>query len=284
MGCHRLGNKRHLAQHGLQALAQKELALRGCCLQLALIQSEHVGGMDIADDVVDVIFKDNNLALTTLCELLAQLVQRAMVFDGNDFRSRHHTVAHLRIGEVKSILEDFHLFFYIFIATGIVDGRLYEIIQIDFRKGSIVFLLIHLDADHAQQATRKECGKAADGPQYDIEDISQRRKESQHPVGVALEERLRQELTREQDDNGRADGVEQDASSVVEHSKQGIVEQGGKENAIDHQHDVVAHQHSGDKHVGVVVELRQAPLCQTVLLLIHLHQQPVARNESYLHT
>lgn len=74
-----------------------------------LAGAEEFEGVDVADNVVDVLLVDEDLGVAALDKLLLQLVGRAVVGDGIDFRARHHAVADLEVGEVKGILEDLHL-------------------------------------------------------------------------------------------------------------------------------------------------------------------------------
>ena len=78
--------------------------------------------MDIADDVVDILAVDDNLRVSALDKLVLQLFDGAFVnVDSLNLRSRHHTVAHLCIGKVQRVMEDFHLFLYL-VVLGIVDA------------------------------------------------------------------------------------------------------------------------------------------------------------------
>ena len=101
--------------------------------------------------MVDVFLVDNDFAVSTLNELLLQFIQRTLVVNSIDLGSRNHTIAHFGIGEVQGVLEYFHLVFNIIVALGIVDTRLYEIVQIYFRKGSVVSFLVSLDAEDTQK-------------------------------------------------------------------------------------------------------------------------------------
>ena len=61
----------------------------------------------------------------------------------------------------------------------------------------------------------------------------------------------------EQYHNGREYGVGSYAHTDVERLKERLVEELGKQDAVDHQHDVVAYEHGAHKAVGVAVEYRK---------------------------
>ena len=107
--CHGLGDKRHLSD-------------MLCYLGEML---EQFGGVDIANDMVDIPPIDNHLGVSTLDELVSELFDRTILYiDGVNLRTRHHTVTHLRIGEIEGIMEHFHLVLNLCIVLGIVEiGR-----------------------------------------------------------------------------------------------------------------------------------------------------------------
>ena len=76
--------------------------------------------------MVDVLTIDDNLRMSTLHKLVLQLVDGTVVnVYGVDFRTRHHTVAHLRIGKVQRIMEYLDLLLYLVLILGIIDARLH---------------------------------------------------------------------------------------------------------------------------------------------------------------
>ena len=62
-----------------------------------------------------------------------------------------------------------------------------------------------------------------------------------------------------------------------------MVENIGKQDAIDDKHYIVANQHGRHKAVRMPVEKRYKPLRNAMLLLVHLRQHSVAGNERNLH-
>ena len=112
--------------------------------------AEHLGGMDVAGDMVNVFVIDDDLRLAALHEDGHQLVERAVVFHGLDFGSGHHTVAHLGISKVERILEDLDLFVDIVLILSVVDAGLYQVVEVHLREGIVVLLLLHLKAEDAE--------------------------------------------------------------------------------------------------------------------------------------
>ena len=79
--------------------------------------------------MVDILVVDDDLRMTALHETGHQLFHATGIFHGTDLCTRDHTVANLRFGEVKRILENLHLILYLLIILGILDGWLYEIVE-----------------------------------------------------------------------------------------------------------------------------------------------------------
>ena len=144
-----------------------------------LRSTEHLGRVDITLDMVYIAFVNNNLRIATFNKHLLQFLQCTVLLNSIDFRTWHHTVAHLRILEVQGVLEYLYFFLYVILILGILNGALHKIIKVYFRKRTVIFFLIHLYSHHTQKDTCKECCKAADRPQYDEKDVSQWSKERQ---------------------------------------------------------------------------------------------------------
>ena len=85
---------------------------------LGMIQLEHVRGMDVADDMVNILVVDHNLAMATLHENLLQLFYRGSILNGINLRAGNHTVADLGLRKLEGILEDLHLLADILIIGG----------------------------------------------------------------------------------------------------------------------------------------------------------------------
>ena len=142
---HGLGDEGHLADMVVPFLAG----------------AEEFEGVDVADDVVDVLLVDEDLGVAALDKLLLQLVGRAVVGDGIDLRARHHAVADLEVGEVEGILEDLHLVVDLASLRRVVDGGLDEVVEVHLGKRAVVVALLHLDAQEAQEEAREQGGEAA---------------------------------------------------------------------------------------------------------------------------
>ena len=128
--------------------------------------------MDISDDMVDVLFIYDDLAVAALNELLHELVGRAIIFNGIDFRSRDHAVAHFCIREFQCILKDPHLVFNIFFILRVVDTLLENIVQVYFRESFLIGFIDILYSEYTEKSIREKGRELADGPQYNIKDVS----------------------------------------------------------------------------------------------------------------
>ena len=239
--------------------------------------------MDITDDVVDVLVIDDDLAMAALDEGLLEFLDGGGVFDSIDLRTGHHTVAHLRLREVKGVLEDLDLLAYQVLITGIVDTGLHEIVEIDLRELPFFVLLRHADAYEPEESFGEEGCQAGDGIEDDITEPGGYGKDGEHRVGCVLEDGLREELTGEEYDDRREECIEGDPDAIAEGCEEGGIEDLGEEDAIDDKGDIVAHEHGGDKVVRVLVEDSDGLLREAVLLTVHLCQETVARDKGDLH-
>jgi hypothetical protein len=106
--------------------------------------AEEFRAVDIADDVVDILFVDNDFRVSALYEFLAELIERGIGLYSLNFGSRHHAVAHLCVGEVECILEDLHLVIDIRVFLCIIDTRLHQVVEVNLREAFVLSLLVHL--------------------------------------------------------------------------------------------------------------------------------------------
>ena len=234
--------------------------------------------------MVDILMVDHNLGMPALDKELLQLLNGAGILDGVDFRARNHAIAHLGLAELQRVLEDAHLLLNLVLTARIVDARLHQIVEIHLGEGTHIGRLAHLHAKDTQQPLSHEGGQLGDGEQQHIEDPCRNGKEGNHGVGVGAEDGLRQELARKQHDKRREERVGHDTGPNVQGMEEQGVEDLCKENAIDDEGNIVAHEHGGNKVVGMPIEECQRLLGRPVLLAIHFYQQAVARHEGYLHT
>jgi hypothetical protein len=107
----------------------------------------------IADDVVDVLMIDHHFGVSAFYEHLLELLYVAGVFYSVNLSSRHHTVADARLGEIQSVLENLDFLLNLFVAFGIVDTRLHQVVKVYAGELMIVLLLLHLDASQPQQTS-----------------------------------------------------------------------------------------------------------------------------------
>ena len=70
---------------------------------------EQFRGMDIANDMIDVLVIDKDLGMTGLDKGLTELFNGGSILHRINLCSGHHTVAYLRLGKVQRVLEKDHL-------------------------------------------------------------------------------------------------------------------------------------------------------------------------------
>ena len=227
---------------------------------------------------------DDDLAVATLDEGLFEFLDGGSVFNGINLRTGHHTVAHLRLGEVKGVLEDFYFLTNLVIIFSIVDTGLHEVVKVDFRELTLFVLLGHTDTHQSEESFGEEGCQAGDRIEDDVTEISWYGEDGEHRVGCVLEDGLRKELTGKENDDRGEEGIEGDAYAVAEWLEQRGVEDTCEEDAIDDEGDVVANKHGRDEVVRVLVEDANGPLGQTVFLTVHLCQKTIARDKRDLHT
>ena len=222
--------------------------------------------------------------MSALYEFLFQLFDITRILNCIYLRTRHHTVTHLCLREIQGILEDTHLLLDILLVLGIIDTALHQIVQVHLSKLLVFRRRVPFDAKHAQQLLREHRGKTGNGIEHHIAQPRRKREKGQHHVGIALEDSLRQELSRKKHYQRREERIcRHTGSTLRQWCKKGLVKDISKEDTIDHQGNIISHEHRGHKSIGMLIEQRDGLLCQPVFLASHLHQHPIARYERYLH-
>ena len=163
--------------------------------------------MYVADNMVDILVVYNDLGATVVNEGTHQFLVAAIVGHSTNLRSGHHTVAYFRIGELQCILEYLHFILNLLLVLHTVNAFLDKIIEINFREIPVLLLVFHFHTSHPQEKAREKCGKARDGPEYYIEKECGKRKHTEPLVRIALEKGLRQELARDEHDEGTQNGI-----------------------------------------------------------------------------
>ena len=226
---------------------------------------------------------DDDFAVTTLNEGLFEFLDGGRVFDGIHLRTGHHTVAHLRLGEIKGILEDLHLLTDLVFIFGVVNTGLYKVIEVNFCEFALLRLFRHTDAHQPEEPFGEESGQTGDRIEDDITDIGRDSEDGKHGVGSVLEDGLRQELACKEDNDGRKQGIKCDTDTIAEGVEQRSIEDTGKKNTVYNQGDVIAHEHGRNKIVRMLIEDSDGLLGKTILLTVHLCQETVARDKGDLH-
>ena len=191
--------------------------------------------------------------------------------------------SYFRIREFQGVLEDLDFLTNLILIFRIVNTGLHQIIEVDLSKLLVIIVLRHLNAKETQDALGKQIGKARDGPQQDIADPRGNGEKGEHRVRIVLKEHLRQEFARKEHHHRRQKRIGSHSHTVAEIIEERLVEDLGKEDTIDHEGDVVAHEHRRDEMTWMLVEYRQTALRKSAFLTVHLCQHTVAGDKSYFH-
>ena len=116
--------------------------------------------MNIADDVVDILFVDHYFGVSALYEPCFELFDIDILGHGHYFGSRFHAVAHLEFREVERILEYFHLVVDIRALWRILDAALQEEVEVDLAEGTVAAAVDHFHAHQPEQQSGEEGGES----------------------------------------------------------------------------------------------------------------------------
>ena len=226
---------------------------------------------------------DNNLRLSAIHKDGHQVIQRTVVLYGLNLRSGYHTVAHLSVGKVQSILENLHFLVDIVLILSVINTRLHQIVEVHFRKCIVVFLLLYLKAKDAEDNPGKHRTETRNGPKHHIAEIGRYSKDGKQPVWIALEESLWQEFTRKEHYQSGKNRVCRDGKCRVHSLENRVVEELRNQYAIDNQCNIVAYEHRAYEIVGMMIEVLKQPAGKTLLVFIHLSKHTVTRHKGNLH-
>ncbi len=246
--------------------------------------TEHALDVDIADDVVDRPLPHENAGVLALDETFAQLVHGAVRLHGLHIHARNHAVAREQVREIEGFLKDPDLVLLFGLSLGIL---LQEIFQIDFLETPDPVAVLHPHSEQTEQTERKPRREPGDRVKKDIKEIERNGKRLQVDVGPQLDQGLGRELPDKDDDYGGDERFEQHGARPrsegnAPHVGQRMDDQRHVER-IEHQHDVVAHQHGGDVLPGVVGEHIGDPAEHAVLLAVYLQFEFVGAGKGDLH-
>ena len=119
---------------------------------------EKIRRVDIADDVVDVVFVDGNFGKSRVGEAFYQaLFCRFVDVDGNDFRPWNHALSGVARREFEGVLQDFHLRVYTWVVMGLVEALLQEFVEFVDAHRIFGSLFLHFYARQAQDAVGYDC-------------------------------------------------------------------------------------------------------------------------------
>ena len=110
---------------------------------------EHLGRVNVADDVVNGVLVDDDLGEAGLDKYAHELLGRGALVDSLYLGAVYHAVADAEVGEVERILEDLDLGVDILGAIALLDARLDEVVKVHLGEGLGGALLVELDAKEA---------------------------------------------------------------------------------------------------------------------------------------
>ena len=256
--------------------------------RLHLLLPVHIGHEKFAhrneaEHIVDVVVIHHKLAQTGLGENLHQSVAVGLVdVHRHNLVAWHHTVAQVGVAEVKGVFKDFHLALHLFVLVlALVDGLLQIRIQFLHRE-AVHLLLVDFHAKHSHQQLREHFGEARERIKNAVEQKQRQRYHAQRRIGVDSKQRLWQKFAGDKDNHGADDGEHQQLQELVftEHLVNRRTNQARHSHTIHHIHHIIAHKHSGDKHLTIIVKHIDNAVDQPTLLGVDFKSHLICRHKS----
>ena len=129
-----------------------------------------------------------------------------------------------------------------------------QVVQVNLGELLIFRCRTPFDAKHTQQLLREHGGKTGYGIEHHIAQPRRKCKKGQHRIGIALKDSLRQKFTCKKHDESGQQRVGRYPSSRIKPIEYRCVENLRKEDTIDHQGDIVSHEHRGHEGIGMLIE------------------------------
>ena len=212
--------------------------------------AEHILGMDVTDDVVDVTAEGHHLAQPGLGKATLELGDRVHLH-GHDLVARHEAVPGFEVGEVEGILKDLELvveFRFLFRIHPLVEA---PHIVVEVHSTELLFAVGIGLAPEENPAQRQDHQRRREQEVVDGEEGD--RQDAEPAVGGTVEEPQGQEFRGDQHDH-RGDrsldgqgGQRRRGRFPIGHLEEELTQQGAGLQAEDDEGEVVAHQHGGDE-------------------------------------
>ena len=187
------------------------------------------------------------------------------------------------LGEVESVVENLHLVFdFGLLGCGLVDGLLEVFVEVADGYGAELDVFTAY-AENLHQGLGEPGGEERDGIEDEIERGRERCHHAHRAVGVDAEYGFGEELAGEQDDAGGDERLADEHEGLVGvDTFEPRLDHLGGAHAVDHEHDVVAHQDGGDEEFRPGVEYVKYSADEASLLDVELHAHAVGGDEGYL--
>ena len=241
--------------------------------------AEQALGVDVSDDVVDVVAVDRQAGKLRVDELPRGFFDRATLFDGLDVDARNHAVAHEQVRKVERVLEqpDILLVLRLLAVLGGLVEQMRQILAVE-RADRLV--APQRQPGHFEDADRHERRQFGDRVEKQIEEIDRQREAPVVEVRVEPDDGFRHELRREKDDGRRYERLDQVRSSVAGRDAGGMqsgLDQHAHLERVDDQRDIVAYQDRRDILSGIFCEQPRDVTEQAASLAFDLQLQLVRR-------
>ncbi len=248
---------------------------------------QHVFGMDVADDVVDVAAEGHHLAQAGVGEAAFELLQAGVHLDGDDLVSGNQTVPGLEGREVEGILQDLQLIvqFSFLLRIQPVIQPAHVVVEVDGTQLLFAFSVGLTSEENAAQG-QDHSGR---GKQEVMQDEEGQGKDPQPTVRSAVEEAFGQEFSRHEHHHRCDAGLGSQRSKgrwrrfPLRHTKQPSAQQPSGFQSEDDQGEVVADQHGRDEALWPPEQMVDDPACDAPGVPVEFGLQPVGRDVGDFH-
>ena len=232
--------------------------------------AKHLRTVYVADHIVDSLAVDDDLRVPGIDEELHQLLYRCLFVHRRELVARHETVAHLYVGEFECILQQDRLTLHhgIVLCGGILPDVVVEVHLAE----RILVIALPLSAEELQDQIRQPTGEERDRIEEEVGKGERQRGKLHILIGPRLSHRLGDILPEDDHHGGRDQRLDQhDEESIGHPLLKYRLEEGGKEQPIDHVDHIIRHQDGGDVLPRSVEEEGLSPRPDAPLRPIQLH-------------
>ena len=242
--------------------------------------------IDIADDIIDTLFPDENTGILTLDKTRRKRFDRGIIdIDRLHIDTGNHAIPHAQIGKIQGILKEFDLIIRFMLRLRL--PRFEQAGQIGPVENGLHHRNLRLTPHQPQNPLGNPGRQLGDRKKQQIKEIDRRSKQAVIKIRAVPENGFREKFGDEDDDDCRNRRFQNDGPAASDlrptHCRRERAQQQRHIERIDNQGDIVAHENRrevlsgvGRKDLGYRVE-------QAALLAVDLQFQAVLARKSDLH-